>query len=497
MTDGKTNEGIDIQGALRAAGIGFWAHNLRDGTVEWDASAVDLMGCPAPKTEAELHEMIHPDDRVDFRQLAANAAPGETLTLEFRVVHGAEVRWMRKVFTVERSGGAPIKTHGAVFDITARKRLDAELVEIHKNEALARLSANAARDFDNLITVILGSTELMGGEDLSEPTRQLLETIRAAAEQASELTRGMLLFGERAEARPVRTEVGGLLGSATPLLRQGLGRQHVLNIEVLSTPLYVYIDPAQLRLMLLNLVVNARHAMPTGGRVTITLNKTQVSHGNGTDLQPGKYVSLVVRDEGVGIAEDALPMIFEPFYTTRQPGEGAGMGLAAVRGIVRAAGGAIHASSSPNAGTKFEILLPLRAQPHVEDSSTPDEVDLTLGQRESVLFVDDDPMIQRVFKSVLGEFGFEVDAYGSALDALHALEHERYDIVVSDVVMPEMSGIELADAVSERWPQMPLVLLSGKEDEDGRYEYLMKPIRPSGLAMKIRQMLDRARGRAT
>jgi CheY-like chemotaxis protein len=349
--------------------------------------------------------------------------------------------------------------------------------------------------------VILGCTELaLKGIAADDPRRSLLHSVEEAGRRAAELTRQLLAFSRRQVVQPQRVDLSELVLGFDRMLRRFLGE----NIELVTRPgadLWpCRVDPGQLEQVLINLVLNARDAMPGGGTVTITT--ANLDHRDDDPRYPqmprGAYVSLSVGDTGVGMSPEVLAQVFEPFFTTKPAGEGTGLGLATCYGIVKQAGGFIWARSQQGAGATIEVLLPRAegggvAAPHRVDSSSS-----APRGNESVLLVEDEPAVNRLAERVLRDLGYTVHAAWSGEEALGLLERNGdIDLLLTDVRLPRRSGPDLAEEVRLRQPRARILFMSGYAEDfrdtfggDAGVAFLAKPFSPGELARKVRSVLD-------
>jgi two-component system cell cycle sensor histidine kinase/response regulator CckA len=417
---------------------------------------------------------------------------------------GGRRHWLCSYFPV-RGGDASVVGVGAVvLDITEQKSLEAQLAQSQKMEAVGRLAGGIAHDFNNLLTAILSYSELiladMGGDD---PIRDDVEQIRLAGGRAANLTRQLLAFSRRQVLQPKILSLNAIVADTDKLLRRLIGE----DIELVSRPgrdlANVLADPGQLEQVIVNLAVNARDAMPRGGILILETANTEISAELAARLAhiaPGSYVRLVVRDTGIGMDAAIQARIFEPFFTTKEPGKGTGLGLATVYGIVKQSGGSIFVTSEIGNGSSFSIYLP-----RVESQAEPADVAATTrpvrGAAETVLLVEDDEPVRRLATEILSRNGYRVL---QARDGAEALEHcARHDgpihLMVTDVVMPRMSGLELVDRLPSNRAGMAVLFVSGySEDAIERHgllspgtELLTKPFTPESLTRKVRDLLDR------
>jgi two-component system cell cycle sensor histidine kinase/response regulator CckA len=387
-----------------------------------------------------------------------------------------------------------------VHDVTERNALEEQLRQSQRLEAIGRLAGGVAHDFNNLLTVMLGCCQLLSGAISDDSVaRDTLRDLNHAAERAGELTRQLLAFSRRQLLSPRPLSLNEVVHSMQGLLRRSLGVAVELVVELEPGLSNVRADPGQLEQVVMNLALNARDAMPRGG--TLTLRTRQRSLGEAeltSGLAPGDYVSLVVADTGMGMDEDTLARVFEPFFTTKATGQGTGLGLSTAYGIVTQSGGRIVARSAPGRGSEFEVILPVTPEPlppHEvrEHTSTPRGV-----RRRTVLLVEDLRDLRRLLARQLSATGLSVLTADSAEAAL-ALGDEvlaSIDVLVSDIVMPGRSGIELAGILLERRPQLPVLLISGdvgNHDQSSlpdRVRFLQKPFTAALLASHVEALLD-------
>jgi two-component system cell cycle sensor histidine kinase/response regulator CckA len=402
-------------------------------------------------------------------------------------------------------------------DITNRREAQKALIErdeqlrqSQKMEAVGQLAGGIAHDFNNLLTAILGYGDLLlAGDELAGPSaREDMEQIKRAAERAAGLTRQILTFSRRQTMRPQVVSLNEVLANVEPLLRRTLGE----NIELVSVPDPdlgdVEVDVHQLEQVLMNLALNARDAMPSGGRLTLETANVELDsmycHTH-PEVIPGQYAVLAVSDTGLGMENDTLSHIFEPFFTTKGPGEGSGLGLATVYGTVSQSHGSITVYSEPAKGTCFKIYLPVTTTPAQSQPEVTEEPATPTGD-ETILLVEDEPALLDLAVRVLTDYGYKVLSAGTAAEALQVLRDAdgKMDILVTDLVLPgEMQGKELADHLRSSRPDLLVVYMSGYPRNSivhaGRLDhgvsFLEKPFATSALAAMIRESLDRAPGR--
>jgi two-component system, cell cycle sensor histidine kinase and response regulator CckA len=390
-----------------------------------------------------------------------------------------------------------------MLELTTPRRLEEQLVQAQKLESVGRLAGGIAHDFNNLLTVILtGAQFVLRSLPSDSPLREDLVHIKGAGERAAKLTSQLLAFARRQVTEPTKIDLNELTRQTEILLRRVLG-EHIELSTALEPDLHpVLADRAQLEQVLINLAVNARDAMRDGGRLSFTTRNVTIEEsevGRHTELAPGRYVMLAVTDTGGGVPIEMLPHIFEPFFSTKRPGQGSvGLGLATCYGIVRQAGGQILAHSEPGEGMTFEILLPAMVSGEAGLEVSPPK-SMKRGD-ETVLFVEDEAVVRIMGARILAEQGYRVLAAASGPEALRrATEHAGpIHILVTDVVMPNMSGTELARRLTELRPELRVLYTSGYAEDavvhpgvlDPQIAFLPKPYVVDTLLAKVREILD-------
>jgi PAS domain S-box-containing protein len=447
------------------------------------------------------------------------AEPVAFLTLVDRIRHvgrvlSVDANWTRRdgsTVAVRLSGRFedPAPGAGAVLeliveDATERRSLEAQLAQATKMESIGRLAGGIAHDFNNLLTAILGYVDLMQGAiNERDPIARHALQIRRAAERASMLTRQLLAFSRKQFLQPRVLDLNAVVEESNQMLRRLISENIDLVSRLETGLLSVKVDPSQLQQVLMNLAVNARDAMPRGGTLTIeTANVTLPAHalGRTPEFEPGAYVMLAVTDTGIGMDTNTKARIFEPFFTTKRLGEGTGLGLSTVYGIVRQSGGHIVVDSERGRGSRFTIYLP--AVNDAAEAPRPETV-LTDGPAgtETVLLVEDDPMVRSLAVEALRLKGYRVLEAGDGRAALVAAPRDgpRIDLLITDVVMPHMTGRELAERLAAAQPGMRVLFMSGYPGTLGEQlglpaksvDLLEKPFTSLTLVSRVRQALDR------
>ncbi len=388
---------------------------------------------------------------------------------------------------------------------TALRESEAQLLHAQRMEAMGRLAGGIAHDFNNLMTTVLGYTTIHQGDDGPGSDVQTgLREIRRAAERATRLTSQLLAFSRRQVLRPQVLDLNAIVQDMESMMSRVLGDDLELRTVLAEDLSPILADKGQIEQVLLNLAINARDAMDRGGVLTLTtcpVIATGEPPGPGAPAAGTAMVRLAVSDTGVGIPPENRAHIFEPFYTTKPAGQGTGLGLSTVYGIVRQSGGAIHLESKVGEGTTFLVDLPATQRELPAESGEAEAVDLT-GRGETVLCVEDERSVLSLLRRMLERVGYEVIVASSAEEALEEVEQrdEPIDLLLSDVVMRGMSGPDLAERVRERWPGLPVILISGfpgdpADVDTERLVFLAKPFTREALLTKVRQTLDAA-GRA-
>ncbi len=357
-----------------------------------------------------------------------------------------------------------------VYDISERlalqgKRaeLEAQLLQAQKMEAIARLAGGVAHDFNNMLTVILGYADQIGSGLPQGPIKQASDAIIDAATRSATLARQLLAFSRRQPVHPEVLDLNEHIENLRSMLARLIGEDILLDFDPADRPALVLADPGQIEQVVMNLAVNARDAMPNGGILTIGVGHRKVEPGQPDQLEfgPGPYVLLCVADDGEGMTEDVRVQIFDPFFTTKEHGKGTGLGLATVHGIVKQCGGHIRVQSEPGHGTTFEIFLP--AAVAMMPAPRPAPVRRRSTGEERVLVVEDEASLRSLITSALLARGFDVVAASNGAEALDLVRARRFhpDLVLTDVVMPQMNGRELVAALSHRIPELKVLFMSG------------------------------------
>ena len=505
----RSREALDF--ALEAAALGTWDHDLITGELRWDSRAKALFGLApdAPISQRRWADAVRTDDLAEAEAAREKAVRDRApFSIEYRILwpDGSEhsIAMVGRA-TVDPGTGQAIRMAGVMLDITERKRTEARLQEVLRLEAIGRLAGGIAHDLNNMLVAILGFSDLLTGSFQPEdPRREDVEQITLAASRSATLTRQLLAFARREIIQPRRIDINGVVQRAERLLRPVLGESIELVFQLSPDVGAIYADPGQVEQVLMNLVLNARDAMPQGGRVLIetarlTLGGTFSGQEVESEAAPGQYVMLAVSDTGHGMDPTTLQRIWEPFFTTKPSGRGTGLGLAAVYGAVKQSGGFVWAESAPGQGTVISVYWPedlLKAEQLLDSGGLPGAERGT----ETVLVVEDEPLVRSLTVRTLGRLGYRCFVAERAEHALRMVRdgEVRPDLVITDVVLPGKSGGWLAEQLSLDVPGLPMLFMSGFTDEEvmrrgllaaGR-PFLQKPFAPSDLAREVRRVLD-------
>ncbi|HSL47701.1 MAG TPA: response regulator [Candidatus Deferrimicrobiaceae bacterium] len=452
-----------------------------------DASVADL--CADVDDRARLVGALERGETLQHVEIQGRRRDGELIWVS---VNGRPVK---------DAGGRILHYEWSLADVTERRRLEAQLRQAQKMEAVGQLAGGVAHDFNNLLTVIGGRCYLMlsklGPEDA---LRREVELVRGAAERAARLTHQLLAFSRKQALEPRVLDLNEMVTGIEPLLRRLIGEHIEVSVRPGAGLGRVKADPGQVEQVILNLAVNARDAMPQGGQLILETADAVVDEGaaRAHDLASGSYVVLSVTDSGHGMDAAIRAQIFEPFFTTKEVGKGTGLGLATVYGIVKQSGGFIEVESEPGRGASFKVCLP-----RVEEEAAAAEPAKASGTRlrgsETVLLVEDDESLRTLAREILTVQGYAVLEAASPREALriHQTHERRIDLLLTDVVMPEMNGQQLADHLKIARPDMAVLFMSGYTGaaltQLGGTEFaghlLQKPFTPDGLSRRVREVL--------
>jgi len=453
---------------------------------------------------------VHPEDHKIVEAAEAASQRGERFQAEYRVVRkDGRVIWVSDTAVVVEGSDAHPLMEGIIVDITERKQLETQLQQARRMEAIGRLAGGIAHDFNNLLTIIKGYTELALNRPKISPELQAdVERIEDASERASTLVRQLLAFSRRQVLQPKLLDLNSIVMGLDKLLRRLMDEAIQMSTVPGKNIGTIKADPGQMEQVIMNLVVNARDAMPNGGRLTVETANVELDAAYASDhatVKPGQYVMLAVSDTGTGMSPETVAHIFEPFYTTKESGRGTGLGLSTVYGIVKQSGGYVWVYSEVGRGSSFKVYLP-----RVEEAAEAlGAVKVASGKEkgsETILLVEDEAQVRELVRMTLSEKGYTVLVASSPEDAesVCAKHGTEIHLLLTDLIMPGATGRELAKRLTARHPKMRVLYMSGYTFgittqtgmpsgllEDG-VAFLQKPFTPSALGEKVREALDRS-----
>jgi two-component system, cell cycle sensor histidine kinase and response regulator CckA len=447
--------------------------------------------------------LFHPEDKSVVVQRQARWLAGQTDISEFRIVtQTGKERWLRD-YTCPIREKDQIRVHGAGQDITQHRRLEEPLRQAQKMEAIGRLAGGIAHDFNNLLQVVSGYSDMVLRRlTRRSALRQYVQEIKNVAEQGAMLTRQLMMVSRKPSLQPQVLDFKGIISNITPILQRVIGEDIELTTSVDPTLGHVTADPGQLEQVILNLVVNARDAMPQGGRLTIEATNVEIDEsriGRLSGMAPGGYIKLTVSDTGSGMDAETQAHIFEPFFTTKEPGKGTGLGLFTVYGIVSQNGGNMQVESAPGVGSIFTIHLPRVDSPgkEVEVPCVPRH---SSPAGETILLLEDEAIVRDLVRQVLQATGYTVleAANGEQAMQLSHAHQGPIHLLLADVVLPGLSGPEVAEQLAAARPELQVIYMSGYAQDTIRCYgiserqgvFLQKPFAPTTLLTSVRETLD-------
>ncbi len=493
--------------ALEATGEVVYDWNVTTGEIAWNRALLKAFGYTPEQMcgIAAWSQRIHEEDREGvMRLLAASLTSGAPFEAEYRFARadGTYAYVLDRGVVAKDREGRPVRMVGAMADLTRLKKMEEQVRLSQRLEALGQLAGGVAHDFNNLLTAMMGTLDLMEkrlvGDD---PMGESLKSLRQTTQRAAALTRQLLAFARRQIIAPQALDLNAQVEASLTMLRRLLPENVRLDFipgRQLGT---IMADPGQLDQILVNLLVNARDAMPQGGVITIETENVLVN-GEYVKQHPwareGRYVLLSVTDTGVGMDEATRQRVFEPFFTTKEPGKGTGLGLSTVYGIVKQHDGMIHVYSEVGKGTTFKIYFPMVERRAVEVGTKVEGP--VVGGNERILLVEDEETVRQVLAEALAGLGYQVFTASNGEDALRLLEEQRFgvDLVISDVVMPRMGGWELCQRVQETAPHVRFLFSTGYSENAVHVDFrkkegvflITKPYGLDSLARKVREILD-------
>jgi len=499
-----------LEKAQEVAHIGSWVAELGGADrIGWSNETFRIFGIPLGSfdgTTAAFVDLVHPDDRAAVKAaIDRGASDANAFEIEYRIVRtDGTVRWLHaRADIVRDAAGRPVRMIGTVQDSTDRRQLEEQLRQSQKLEAIGRLAGGVAHDLNNALTAIGGYAELALAELTADQSARLdVEEIRRAAERAASVTRQLLAFSRKQLLEPRVFDVNETISSLGRMLERLIGDDVELKTNVGADVPPIVADPGQFAQAIINLAVNARDAMPSGGRLTIHTTAEELDEAFARahpPMPPGKYVIVSVEDNGQGMTVETQARIFEPFFTTKEVGKGTGLGLSMVYGTVKQSGGFIFVDSEVGRGTTFRLFFPPAAPGRVAPAA-PSTSGKTAPTTATVLIAEDEPAVRNLVASTLKAEPYQLLLAQSAEEALEiASRHSgAIDLLLTDAIMPGRSGIELANALVASRPGLPVIIMSGYTDQslnvnglEHEVVLLHKPFTPRELRQLIRDVLAR------
>jgi PAS domain S-box-containing protein len=445
-------------------------------------------------------ERLHPEDRQRAVEALDARRQGQSLSVEYRwqCADGQYKHFLDQAVLLRDSFGNPVEFAGTLLDVTDRKELESQLTQARKMDAIGQLTGGIAHDFNNLLAAVLGGLGMIERRvPLNEDQAKIVGMTRHAAEQGAELVKHLLAFARRQKLEPASIQIPRLAQSVTSLLAHTLGGMVELEWKLSDTVSPVYADAAQLELAVMNLIINARDAMPEGGVVTVAAEDREIFEQVGrTGLAPGRYVVIGVGDTGCGIAPELIEQVLEPFFTTKPVGKGTGLGLSMVYGFARQSGGEVRVDSELGHGTCVEIWLP-RA-PDVASGTVLEVIELPADGSAAtlaILLVDDHDGVRATTAALLEDLGHRVQHVTDGAQALELFRQDpaAFDLLITDYAMPRMSGAELVRQIRGERADFPALIITGyaqtdlNASESSELRFLAKPFTPEQLMAALRE----------
>jgi PAS domain S-box-containing protein len=501
----------------KATGNAVWEMNMATGDKWWSEGLQEIFG-HAPQSEQERRAVwnmnVHPDDKDRLEQalkrILANQQDSFNEQYRFRRANGTWATIQDRAFGIRNQQGRVVRVLGSMTDISKRLQLEDRLHQAQRMEAVGQLTGGVAHDFNNLLTVIVGNSELLSGELAGLPELHILsEMITKAGIRGAELTNRLLAFSRKQALQPRTTDISALAQDMKGLLQRTLPENIDITIMHADDLWAAEVDPGQLESALLNLALNARDAMPQGGRLTIETANARLDDSSmvhNAQMQPGDYVRVAVSDTGHGMHADILNKIFEPFFTTKEVGKGSGLGLSMVYGFVTQSEGYIRVESTPGQCTSFQLYFPRSHTGNIRPQPARTLQKKLSGGSETILVVEDDDLVRSHAITLLQSLGYQVLHASTGPQAMATLgQSPNIDLLFTDVIMPGgMSGQDLAESARALRPALKVLFTSGYIQNamarDGKIDpgvdLLNKPYRREQLAEKVREVLDRSPGPA-
>ena len=491
----------------------LYSHSIKQGGMYYSPYAESVLGCGVSELRENpflWRDSIHQDDREKVAKAIQEFDAGKKFDLEYRIKDASGGwHWIRDRSIGRHEDDDDVIIEGLAIDITEQKKaiqereqMELKLRQSQKMEAMGTLAGGIAHDFNNILGIISGYTEiaLFNLPNVEEVERRMTQVLKAS-ERAASLVEQILTFSRQKEQELIAVHIGGIIKEVIKLIRSSLPATIEIRTSIETKEDTVLADPTQIHQVLMNLASNAGHAMREKGGV---LDLVLTDAGDDIEevaallnLPPGSYLELTVSDTGIGMPSSVAEMAFDPYFTTKIKGEGTGLGLSVVHGIMKKIGGAITVRSTPGRGTSFRMFLPKVMDRATENAELSQEI---ITGRENILLVDDEAELAKMTREMLEDIGYTVTVRTSGLEALEVFRRDAdlFDLVITDQTMPQITGIELANALLRIRPDVRIILCSGYRDQrleeqiedSGISEFLMKPITLSGISKKIRNVAD-------
>lgn len=478
-----------------------------DGVVHYIGPSIAQFGYERSQIVGRrARDFVHPDDRTSFDESLARATAGKADVRESRLIDkSGAARHVRTSIRAVHEGGFPVGITGILIDLTRQRRIEEQLQAAQRMECVGRLAGGVAHDFNNYLSAIMGYTD-MALEEVREMSGvvELLKEVSRAGQRAASLTRQLLTFSRKQVLQPKVVSLNDIVSNMEKMLNRLVQENIAIDCVLAPTLWPIYADPGQIEQVVMNLVVNARDAIASAGRIAIETYNFEVDAEfaeQHPSTPPGNYVVLAVSDNGIGMDEETRRRIFEPFFTTKTPDRGTGLGLSTVYGIVEQSEGSIHVYSEPGRGTTFRVFFPRRSSAAASAATIAgDAVARAQGGGETILVVEDEDAVRRLIERILRFAGYFILTAPNGHEALRAFEKREGEIhlVLTDVVMPRMGGRELVDRLRETHPELRVLFMSGYTGNaiasqgvlDEGVHFIAKPLRQQDLLAKIREVLD-------
>ena len=498
-----------LRQAAELAKLGYWIWNTKTGKCEYCSDQHAAMVGMTPEeyiehdpNDPETETLVHPEDRAFYKSITEELKAGKRVDYEIRLVStDGSIRYLREISAplAYDSQGNVVREIGTSFDITDFRENEMSLRQAQKMEAVGRVTGGVAHDFNNVLAIVMGNLELALEQIGPGTSQQLIKSALRASEQGAKLTHRLLAFARQQTLAPKSVDVQELLGGMSDLLKRVLGEDIDFELVTHAGQWKCVIDPHQLENVVLNLAINARDAMPEGGKLTVEVSNARLDDEYAAaagDLEPGQYVCVAVTDTGTGMTEEVIEKAFDPFFTTKGVGEGTGLGLSMAHGFAKQSGGHIKIYSELGEGTTIKVYMPRSDKPAERIEAARADRTPQQGQGEKVLVVEDDPDLRSVIVDQLTNLGYEtIEAQDGPTAMTELGSSQTIDLLLTDLVMPGgMNGRELSDKAAELRQGLPVVFMSGYTRDavihhgrlNGGAVLLQKPFRKANLAQAIR-----------